>query len=69
MNKLKVKTTIYCNTCGCPLKRTKTINVKAKTPGEAKKEAEDKIKIWLQSLKGQNCRVCASILASRQERK
>jgi len=62
MNALKTKTTIYCNTCGCSLKRTKTIKVVAENQSEAVEEANAKIKIWKQTLNGQNCKVCQSII-------
>ena len=62
MHRLKVKTTIICNTCGCRLKRTKTIKVSATDIEKAKKEADAKITAWTASLKGQNCRTCQSII-------
>jgi hypothetical protein len=62
MNKLKVKTTIRCNTCGCTLKRSKTITVSSSDKAEAVKEAEEKLKIWKDSLINKNCKVCESII-------
>lgn len=64
MNALKAKATIECDTCGCDLKRTKTIQVEAFSKEEAIKEASEKIAKWKASLKGKNCAVCASILKS-----
>lgn len=64
MNALKAKTTIECNTCGCTLKRTKTIMVEASVKEETIKEANEKIAKWKSSLKGKNCAVCSSILKS-----
>jgi hypothetical protein len=46
------------------MKRVKTIKVEATTRDEAIVEANDKAREWQTSLKGQNCKVCASILAS-----
>lgn len=63
MNALKTKTTIYCETCGCPMRRTKTINVEAATKEEAIEEAKEKVSLWIKSLNGQNCQVCRSIMA------
>lgn len=62
MNALKAQTTIECETCGCDMKRTKTIQVEAFSKEDAIKEANDKISKWKASLKGKNCAVCASIL-------
>jgi hypothetical protein len=62
MASLKIKTKINCNTCGCTLNRTKTIKVTATTQEEAKAEAGQKVKKWEESLKGQNCKVCKSII-------
>lgn len=64
MSALKAKATIECDTCGCDLKRTKTIQVKAFSKQEAIQEANEKIEKWKASLKGTNCAVCASILKS-----
>lgn len=64
MNMLKAKTKIECNTCGCALSRSKTIQVEAFSKEEAIKEANEKIAKWKASLKGKNCAVCASILKS-----
>ena len=62
MNTLKIKATIDCNTCGVPLKRTKSIKVEAATQEAAKQEVEVKIEEWKESLKGKNCKVCQSII-------
>lgn len=62
MSMLKIKTTISCNTCGCDLKRAKTIKVNSVTEQEAKQEASDKIAKFKASLIGQNCKICASII-------
>ena len=59
---LKIKTTIQCNTCGCGLARAKSIKVDANDAESAKIEAGTKIANWKNSLAGQNCRVCASII-------
>jgi hypothetical protein len=64
MNALKVKTVIECETCGCNMNRVKTIKVAAATREEAIAEANEKARLWKESLKGQNCKVCTSILAS-----
>jgi len=62
MNILKVKTIVSCNTCGCDLKRAKTIKVSAATEQEAKQEAADKVAKFKASLIGFNCKVCESII-------
>lgn len=62
MNILKVKTIISCNTCGCDLKREKTIKVSATTEQEAKQEASEKIAKFKARLTGKNCKVCESII-------
>ena len=62
MNLLKSSYTIHCETCGCSLKRTKTFRVEAVTREEAIQEASAKIDKWRGSLKGQNCKVCDSII-------
>ena len=62
MNTLKAKTTISCNTCGCSLKRTKSIKVEALNKEEATIEANEKFKNWLKSLNGKNCKICDSII-------
>lgn len=62
MNTLKIKTKINCNTCGTPLNRNKSIKITSKTKEEAIKEAAPKIKIWKDSLKNKNCRLCQSII-------
>tara|TARA_R110001606_G_scaffold185213_1_gene332459 strand:- start:311 stop:514 length:204 start_codon:yes stop_codon:yes gene_type:complete len=62
MNTLKAKTTINCNTCGCSLKRTKSIKVEASNKEEATIEASEKFKSWLKSLNGKNCKICDSII-------
>jgi hypothetical protein len=61
-NTLKTKTNIRCNTCGCLLRRTKSIKVKAQEKEAAIKEANEKIEDWQKSLIGQNCKICESIL-------
>lgn len=61
-NSLKVKAKINCNTCGCNLNRVKTIKVNATTQEEAQTEASEKINNWKKSLKGTNCKICASII-------
>ena len=62
MNALKVKAKINCSTCGCILRRVKTIKVSATNKEDAIKEANNKIMKWKESLKGQNCKVCNSII-------
>ena len=62
MNALKAKATIHCNTCGCTMKRQKTIKVNAETKEEAMVEAKEKATEWRNSLSGANCRTCASII-------
>lgn len=59
---LKAKTTIFCATCGCAMKRSKSVQVKATDIVAAKIEAAAKIDGWKATLIGQNCRVCASII-------
>lgn len=67
MNSLKVKTKIICNTCGCTLRRSKTIKVNAETQEDAKIEAAVIITKWKESLKGKNCKVCESIIKDLAE--
>jgi hypothetical protein len=62
MNLLKAKATIRCKTCGCKLRRTKTIKVLATSEADAKREAQNKIADWTEGLIGQNCKTCTSIL-------
>ena len=62
MNSLKIKMKNSCNTCGCALNRTKTIHVSATTQEDAKKEANEKINAWQETLKGKNCKICESII-------
>lgn len=62
MNQLKAKITIECNTCGCQLKRTKTIKVEATNREDATKEADQKIKEWKSKLSNTNCKTCQSII-------
>lgn len=59
---LKVKTKIACQTCGAPLRRTKTFMVTAQSKEEAIREAQSLIQTWQQSLIGQNCTICQTIL-------
>ena len=59
---LKVKTKIYCDTCGYVLKRVKTIPVYSEDKETAKIEAKEKIEKWQKSLIGKNCKICQSIL-------
>jgi hypothetical protein len=61
MNTLKAKTTISCACCGCDLKRTKSIKVQAGTKEDAVKEGRQKFQKWVESLKGQQCKICKSI--------
>ncbi len=61
---LKAKTTIYCDICGCTMKRTKSIKVTAEDKESAMAEAKSKVQKWQESLKGQTCKTCKSILAS-----
>lgn len=60
--KLKAKAKIFCCTCGCALKRTKSIQVTATDKVSAIAEAKEKIQAWQKSLDGQNCKVCQSII-------
>ena len=64
MNALKAKTKISCETCGCTMSRSKTIQVSAFSKEEAIKEANDKVAKWKAGLKGKSCAVCTSILKS-----
>ncbi len=67
MNTLKAKTTIKCNTCGCSLKRTKSIKVKSSNKDEARVEANKSFESWLLGLKGTNCSICKSIIKDMAE--
>lgn len=69
MNTLKAKTKITCNTCGCTMKRIKTIKVYADNKESAIKEANKKIEQWKKSLVGQNCKTCQSVLNSIEDDK
>jgi hypothetical protein len=62
MNTLKVETIIHCATCGCEMKRVKSITVSATNKDDAKDEADEKVQEWLKSLIGRNCKVCLSII-------
>lgn len=62
LNKLKAKTIIHCNICGCKLNKVKTIKVSADNKEDAIKEADLKIKKWKESLQGVNCKTCQSII-------
>lgn len=64
MNQLTVKTTIFCNTCGCAMKRSTAISVEAQDKESAIEEAKEKAQKWQKSLEGQNCKICKSILKS-----
>jgi hypothetical protein len=59
---LKAKLTIQCDCCGCSLPRSKSFKVAAADKESAKIEAREKVAKWTESLRGQNCRVCQSIL-------
>jgi hypothetical protein len=61
---LKAKTIIQCDCCGCSMPRTKSFKVVADDKEAAKIEVREKVAKWQESLKGQNCRVCQSIIAS-----
>ena len=67
MNSLKAKTKILCGTCGCTMRRTKTIKVAATNEADAKVEAREKIAAWTASLRGQDCKTCKSIKADVAE--
>lgn len=62
MNILKAKAKIRCNTCGCQLKRVKSIKVLSTSKAEATMEADEKLRVWRGSLVGENCKVCESII-------
>lgn len=62
-NILKVKTTIACATCMCSLPRVKSFKVAATDAASAKLEVATATETWIATLAGQNCRVCASIIA------
>jgi hypothetical protein len=64
MNTLRVKTTINCDTCGCKLPRSTSIRVQATNIDAAKIEADARTSAWMESLKGQNCKVCRTIIAA-----
>ena len=64
MNTLKIRTFINCATCGCRMLRVKSIKVSAHNSADALIEANNKVAKWKESLKGQNCRVCTSIITS-----
>ena len=59
---LKAKTRICCDLCGVSMPRAKSFKVEAVEMEAAKIEAAEKIAKWKASLKGQNCRVCQSII-------
>ena len=59
---LKAKTRICCDLCGVSMPRAKSFKVEAVEMEAAKIEAAEKIARWKASLKGQNCRVCQSII-------
>ena len=67
MNTLKAKITIKCETCGCSMKRVKSLKVISLSKDEAKKETDTLLKEWCASLKGQNCKVCNSIIKELAE--
>ena len=62
MNKLRIKANINCETCGCSLRRIKTIKVISSTEEGAKEEVKCAIEAWKLSLAGQNCKFCQSII-------
>ena len=61
---LKAKTTIQCDCCGCSMPRVKSFKVAADDKESAKIEVREKVAKWQESLKGQNCRICQSIIDS-----
>lgn len=61
---LKAKTTIHCDCCGSAMARTKSFKVEATEKEAAKIEVREKVAKWLASMKGQNCRICQSIIDS-----
>jgi len=61
---LKAKIKISCDCCGCSMPRAKSYKVEATDKEAAKIEVSDKLAKWKQGLKGQNCRVCQSIIDS-----
>lgn len=61
---LKAKTKINCDCCGCSMPRVKSFEVAADDKESAKIEVSEKLAKWRASLKGQNCRVCQSIIDS-----
>lgn len=64
MNILKAKTTIFCDCCGCSMARSKSFKVAATDQAAARIEASEKVAKWKEKLKGQNCRICQSIIDS-----
>jgi len=64
MNKLKFKVKIFCDTCGFPLMRQKTVKVISSIKDEAIKEATPMINDWKKHLQTpkQNCKICQSII-------
>lgn len=62
---LKAKLIIQCDCCGCSLPRSKSFKVAATDKEAAKIEAREQVAKWTQSLRGQNCRVCQSIIDAR----
>lgn len=61
-NTIKAKTSISCETCGCKMRRTKSIKVTATTKEGAINEGREKFRQWVGSLSGQNCKTCQSII-------
>ena len=59
---LKAKITTQCDCCGCPLQRSKSFKVTADDKEEAKIEVREMVSKWTRGLRGQNCRVCQSII-------
>jgi hypothetical protein len=62
MNKLKTSKKVPCFTCMTPVKRVKTILVKATDQAAAIVEANAKIEEWSEAIKLKNCRFCQDII-------
>lgn len=61
MNSLKVRTMVPCRTCLSSMKKIKTMKVESENRKDAIEEVREKVLIWKESLKNQDCKICKSI--------